>query len=140
MSDAQQSVLDAYFDGINGEHYESVGALFAPEGVLIAPGISARHGSTEIAAYFARALRPYPVHRDDPTRIIHAAGTATVEIEFAGALDSGEPISFAAVDIFDFDGLLRITRLTTWYDSHLVRQLLANARGAGSTSSPATGS
>ena len=32
------STVQAYFEGINDERYDDVGALFAPDGVLIAPG------------------------------------------------------------------------------------------------------
>ena len=51
--------LGAYFDGINGEDYESVAALFAIDGELIAPGTEPRRGREAIAAYFATALAPY---------------------------------------------------------------------------------
>jgi ketosteroid isomerase-like protein len=123
-----RAVLQAYFDGINEERYADVGALFAPDGVLLAPGLPPRRGREEIAGYFAAALAPYPVHRDEPTRTVLADRTATVEITFTGALASGAPMTFDAVDVFDFDGEGRIARLTTWYDSHLVRGRLAAAQ------------
>jgi len=123
-----RAVLRAYFDGINDERYGDVAALFEPGGVLVAPGVPTRRGPAEIAAYFAAALKPYPVHRDDPTRLVMADGTATVEITFTGALASGAPMTFDAVDVFDFGADGRITRLVTWYDSHLVRGRLAAAQ------------
>ncbi len=122
------AVLRAYFDGINGEDYAAVAALFAPGGTLIAPGTEPRTGADAIAAYFAAALAPYPEHYDDPTRIIHAATTATVEIHFTGRLASGAPLEFDAVDVFDFDADGRIERLSSWYDSHAVRMQLRRAR------------
>ncbi len=128
MRDAQQAVLDAYFDGINGERYEAVGALFAPGGTLVAPGLAPRTGPAEIAPYFAAALAPYPVHHDAPTRFVHAEGTVTVEITFTGELANGAPMTFEAVDVFDFDAEHRITRLLSVYDSHLVRRRLAEAQ------------
>ena len=124
-----QRVLDAYFDGINGERYGEVGALFAPAGELVAPGTEPRRGPQSIAAYFAAALAPYPVHHDEPTRVILAERTATVEITFTGRLADGTPLGFEAVDVFDFDADARILRLTSWYDSHAVRARLAEARG-----------
>ena len=81
MSEEQQRVVDAYFDGVNADRFAEVAALFAPDAQLIAPGVRPRRGPEEIAPYFAKALSGYPVHHDDPTRIVHAIGTTTVEIE-----------------------------------------------------------
>jgi len=128
MPGEPRAVLDAYFDGINEERYDDVGALFAPDGALVAPGVTPRRGPAEIARYFTAALAPYPVHRDDPTRSVLAGATATVEIAFTGALASGAPMAFDAIDVFDFDADGRIARLSTWYDSHLVRGRLAEAQ------------
>jgi ketosteroid isomerase-like protein len=128
LDDRRHAVLQAYFDGINEERYADVGALFAPDGVLVAPGVPPRRGPAEIAPYFSAALKPYPVHRDEPIRTVLADGTAMVEITFTGALASGAPMTFDAVDVFDFDGDGRIARLVTWYDSHLVRARLAAAQ------------
>jgi ketosteroid isomerase-like protein len=60
--------------------------------------------------------------------MILADSTATVEITFTGALASGSRMEFDAVDVFDFDDDGRIVRLTSWYDSHAVRQRLREAR------------
>ena len=51
-----------------------------------------------------------------------------VEIRFSGALASGERVGFDAIDVFDMgdDGL--ICRLSSWYDSHAVREQLRTAR------------
>ncbi|HVV91671.1 MAG TPA: nuclear transport factor 2 family protein [Solirubrobacterales bacterium] len=121
--------IEAYFDGVNAERFDDVAGLFAPDGVLIAPGTRPRREG-EIAAYFAAALAPYPDHRDDPTRVVVAGSTATVEIHFTGRTDSGAPLEFDAVDVFDFDEQGRIVRLSSWYDSHLVRGKLAEIRAA----------
>jgi ketosteroid isomerase-like protein len=120
--------LNAYFDGINGEDYASVAALFAPAGELVAPGTEVRRGRDAIAAYFAAALRPYPEHLDAPTRFIHAGDTVTVEIHFTGRMASGVPLEFDAVDVFDFDGDGLVGRLSSWYDSYGVRSQLRRAR------------
>jgi ketosteroid isomerase-like protein len=126
MSDIE-TTIHAYFEGINAERYDRVAALFAPDGVLIAPGIEPRRGAAEIEEYFGAALRIYPEHRDDATRIIVAGSTATVEIRFTGALESGVRMAFDAVDVFDFDDQGRIARLSSWYDSHAVRSQLRAA-------------
>lgn len=125
-----QSALTAYFDGINSERYGDVGALFAPDGELKAPGSRWLRGPSEVETYFAAALAPYPEHSDTPTRILVSGNTATVEIHFKGALAGGPAIEFDAVDVFDFDDEGRITRLTSWYDSHDVRSRLREARAA----------
>src|SRR4051794_4368033 len=102
MSDVERTI-HAYFEGINAERYDRVAALFAPDGMLIAPGIEPRRGPAEIEEYFRAALRVYPEHVDDPTRIVVAGSTATVEIRFTGALASGARLEFDAVDVFDLD-------------------------------------
>ena len=132
MSDIEATVR-AYFEGINTERYDRVAALFAPDAELIAPGVEPRRTHEEIEAYFAAVLRPYPEHLDDPTRILVAGRTVTVEIHFTGALASGARMEFDAVDIFDLDEQARIVRLTTWYDSHAVRSRLREAREAQPT-------
>jgi hypothetical protein len=94
----------------------------------VAPGVASRRGPEAIEAYFQAALSLYPEHLDDPTRIIVAGRTVTVEIRFTGALASGAPVTFDAVDVFDLDDDARITRLSSWYDSHDVRSQLRAAR------------
>ena len=121
------STVQAYFQGINDERYDDVGALFAPDGVMIAPGIEPKVGPDAVASYFRAALRLYPEHYDDPTRIIEAGSTVTVEIHFTGRLENGAPMEFDAIDVFDLDDEGRIVKLTSWYDSHAVRKTLRAA-------------
>jgi ketosteroid isomerase-like protein len=123
-------VLEAYFDRLNQEDYQGVGDLFAPNGELSAPGAGTLHGGSAVAAYLVAALRPYPEHLDQPTRFVYAGATVTVEIRFIGRTADGDPVEFDAVDIFDFDEHGAIARLTSWYDSHAVRQRLREIRGA----------
>ena len=122
-----RAVLDAYFAGINSERYEDVAALFAADGELVAPGVRPRIGRESIAGYFTLVLSRYPVHHDQPVRTLVDGSTATVEIAFTGELESGAPMTFEAVDIFDLDASGHITKLVTWYDSHLVRGRLVDA-------------
>ena len=136
MSDVEATIR-AYFEGINAERYDRVAALFAPDGVLIAPGTPPRRGPAEIEEYFRSALRIYPEHFDDPTRTVVAGSTATVEIHFTGALASGARMEFDAVDVFDMDAEGRIARLSSWYDSHAVRGQLRAALEAEAAGGPA---
>jgi uncharacterized protein len=119
-----RAVLGAYFDGINSERYDDVAALFAEDGTLAAPGMRPREGREAIAAYFPKVLARYPEHFDDATRILVDGRAAAVEITFTGKLDTGEPITFEAIDIFDLDAHGKITKLSTWYDSHSLRRQL----------------
>lgn len=132
------AALSAYFAGINSERYGDVGALFAPHGELKAPGSRLLRGPKEVETYFSAALGPYPEHLDEPTRILVCGRTATVEIHFRGALGGGAAIEFDAVDVFDFDDEGRISRLTSWYDSHDVRTRLREARAAAGAAAPQT--
>ncbi len=127
MSRDIAATIDAYFDGVNEERYEDVADLFAAETELVAPGTEPRRRE-DIAGYFAAALKPYPVHSDMPGRVLVFGSTALVEIHFTGRTASGFEIEFDAVDVFDFDDQNRITRLSSWYDSHLVRSRLREAR------------
>jgi len=127
---AHRAVLDAYFDGINNERYEDVAALFAPDASLFAPGFPVQRGRAEIGAYFPRVLAPYPKHHDQPTRFTITDDTAVVHIHFEGALASGEPLTFDAVDVFDFAADGSIAELSTWYDSHAVLGRLTAALAA----------
>jgi ketosteroid isomerase-like protein len=120
--------VQAYFDAINGEDYAAIEDLFTADAELVAPGTEPRRGPAEIADYLRAALAPYPDHLDEPTRIIDAGATVVVEIRFAGALASGERVAFDAVDVFDVQSDGRIARLSSWYDSHAVRQQLRTAR------------
>ena len=115
--------LDAYFAGVNEDRFDDVAALFAPEATLTAPGVGPLKRD-EIAGYLEAALKGYPTHRDDPTRTVLAERTATVEITFTGERADGTPITFDALDVFDFDADGRITRLRTWFDSHELRKRL----------------
>lgn len=119
-----EQVIQAYFDGVNEERYDDVGALFAADGTLRAPGIEELRGGGDVATYFAAALRRYPEHDDHPTRVVAAGHTVLVEIHFTGRLESGTVVEFDAVDVFDLDAERRIVSLSSWYDSHRVRQLL----------------
>jgi ketosteroid isomerase-like protein len=115
--------LEAYFSAVNEDRFDDVAALFAPDATLSAPGVGPL-GPDEIAPYLAKALSGYPTHHDEPTRTLLAEHAATVEITFTGAMADGTPITFEALDVFDFDAHGRITRLRTWFDSHELRKKL----------------
>jgi ketosteroid isomerase-like protein len=122
--------IAAYFESINSEDWERLATLFHDDAELRGPGTPPRIGGDAVASYFRDALRPYPVHHDEPTREIYAGDTVTVEIHFEGQLANGAPIAFDAVDVFDFvDG--RIKRESSWYDSYYLRAMLLEAAARG---------
>jgi ketosteroid isomerase-like protein len=131
-----ETTLAAYFSGMNAENYDQVAALFTPDARLKAPGCDWVQGVEAVEGYYRAALGPYPEHRDEATRTIIADSVATVEIHFSGALASGVPLEFDAVDVFDFDDAGKITHLTSWYDSHAVRSELRAARAAAEAQAP----
>ena len=124
MPDPQRT-LDAYFAAVNEDRFDDVAALFTPDATITAPGAGTVK-QPGIAAYLTSALSGYPTHHDEATRTLHADHAATVEITFTGELADGRRIAFDALDVFDFDAQARITKLTTWFDSHtLFKQLRA---------------
>jgi uncharacterized protein (TIGR02246 family) len=139
VEDRVRATIAAYFDCLNGEDWDGLAALFTEDAELVAPGGRPWRGRERVKGYFRAALAPYPDHRDEPTRVIVAGTTATVEIHYEGALAGGAPLSFDAVDVFDLndDGL--IERLSSWYDSHEVRRRLTEARAAAGPAPAADG-
>ncbi len=129
QEDAIAAAIQGYFESINSEDWRRLAGLFHEQAELRAPGTRPRVGGEGVASYYRDALSPYPEHHDEPTRVIPAGSTVTVEIHFEGRLANGRPMSFDAVDVFDFvDG--RIHRLSSWYDSHRVRRDLLEAMTA----------
>jgi ketosteroid isomerase-like protein len=122
-----RQIIQAYFDRMNSEDWEGLGDLFAEDAVLEAPGFPRQRGRETVSGYFRAALGIYPKHYDDPVRIVVAGDTVTVNIHYEGTLANGYQLSFDAVDVFELrDG--KIVEETSWYDSHMVRQALLEAR------------
>ncbi len=112
---------------MNAEDWDGLGQLFHEEAELEAPGFPRKQGRQAVQAYFRSALSIYPVHYDDPVRVVISGNTATVNIHYEGDLANGYHLSFDAVDVFDMrDGL--IGELTSWYDSYDVRRALLQGR------------
>lgn len=124
MARSVEEVVGRYFECLNGEDWAGLAELFAERAELVAVGSRPRSGREEVLDYYRRALAPYPEHRDEPTRVLVAEGTATVEIRYRGATPEGRPVEFDAVDVFDVEHG-RIERLTSWYDIADVRRQLA---------------
>ena len=118
-----RKTLDAYFSAVNEDRFDDVAALFAPDATLTAPGVGPLEARRDRGLPGQGAERlPEPPRRTDAHAARRAA--ATVEITFTGETTDGTPITFDALDVFDFDEHGRITRLRTWFDSHELRKKL----------------
>ena len=122
-------LIDAYFDALNGERWESIGGLFASDATLHAPGTDPKIGNGEISLYFAALLAPYIEHRHEVTRRHESGDVVTVEVHVRAQLANGESVEFDAVEIFDVTAA-SISRVRRLYDSQQLRRDLAQALAA----------
>ena len=118
--------VSAYFEAINGEDWDALAGLWAPDAELYPAGGRPRQGREEIGAYYPRLLAGWVEHVDQPGRRITEANTVVVEIAFTGTTREGRSVAFDAVDIFDLAGPL-IRRLSIWYDTAAVLRQVQGA-------------
>ncbi len=123
VSEARQVVAE-YFVCLDTENWERMTELWHPDASLRAVGARPRSGRGEVIGYFSRLFRPWPQHRDVPTRIVVADNVVTAEVRFEGITPGGRAVTFEAVDVFDLDDG-RIRALSNWYDIDFVRRSLA---------------
>ena len=110
-----RDVVQRYFDCVNNDTWDAFRELWHPDCVTTPVEGPQRHGIDEVLALYPALLAPFPVHFDDPTRVLVSGSSATVEIHFTGQRQDGRTIEFDALDVFDLeDGLIR--RLRYWYD------------------------
>lgn len=123
MTRTNRDTIDAYFDAINSENWDALAELWHEDPVWRAVGARRRRGKDDVLAYYPRALSLYPDHHDEPTRVIEAGDTVTVEITFTGTTPEGKPVTFDAVDVFDLeDGMIR--GFSSWFDMDELRAQL----------------
>jgi ketosteroid isomerase-like protein len=116
--------VQRYFECINGEDWDGLREILAPDVELRPVGVPPRHGVEAAVDYYATLLAGFPAHDDQPTRFLVSGDSVTVEIHYEGRTTSGVPVAFDAVDVFDLeDG--RIQRISIWYDTHDVRRQVA---------------
>jgi ketosteroid isomerase-like protein len=124
-----EQAVRRYFECIDNEDWAGLRSLFAPAATLRAVGARPRSGVDEIVDYYERALRPWTHHTDNPTRIVAAGDTFTVEVTFTGETPDGRTVTFDAVDIFDLsDG--SIVAFSSWYDTDYARRQLITTSSA----------
>src|SRR5438067_1100585 len=121
-----REVIRRYFDCVNNDRCEEFRELWHPDCVTTPVDGPDRHGIEEVLGLYQLNLAPFPSHFDDPTRVLVAGDSATVEIHFTGTMPDGRVVEFDALDVFDLeDGLIR--RLRYWYDSApILAQMMAS--------------
>jgi ketosteroid isomerase-like protein len=119
-----EEVVRRYFWCMDNEEWEQMAPLWHPDAVMRATGARLREGRAHVIELLSKLFEPWPEHRDEPTRLIHAGDTVVVEVTFTGRTRDGRAVSFDAVDVFDLrDG--QIVRMSNWYDTAYARRQLA---------------
>ena len=118
-----RSLVEEYFDAVNGHDWEALSRIFHPD-------VTVRHGESITASGRERAIKllravvaQFEAHHDRPARVLIDGQVATVEVAFTGTLPNGTEVAFGAVDLIDTDGET-ITRVASWYDTAVVLPLL----------------
>lgn len=116
----------SYFRCLDTEDWSRMADLWTADAELLAVGARPRKGRDDVIGYFAKLFDPWSEHEDRPTRVVVAEAEQTVlaEVTFSGTPPGGGPVSFDAVDVFDFRDD-RIRKLSNWYDVALARKALA---------------
>ncbi|WP_166462945.1 nuclear transport factor 2 family protein [Amycolatopsis acidicola] len=123
-----RAVVERYFAAINSDSFGDLAKVFAEDVEIHTVGAPAVAGREAALGHFPKILAGYAEHEDRVTRWIEATDAITTEIDFAGRLRDGRPITFSALDVFDLrDGL--ITKVTTWYDTRALRRQLVPPQG-----------
>ncbi len=120
--------VEAYFARINTDAFDDLADVFAEDAEVHVPGNRPVRGRAAISDLYRRIFAPWEVHNDEPVRVVRAGRTVTVEVRFTGELAGGERFAFDGLDVIDLDENGLITRLTNWYDSHALREKMAEAR------------
>ena len=114
----------SYFDALNDEDWDGFGIIWAEDASVHAVGARPRHGVGEVLDLYKKIFEHWPRHVDIPGRTFIDGDTVTVEVHFVGTTDEGRDVEFDAIDVIDLeDG--RIKRITTWYDTARVSELIA---------------
>jgi mannose-6-phosphate isomerase-like protein (cupin superfamily) len=92
-----------YFEHMNADEFDLLAEQFAADAQVVVPGAPIANGRDEIQGLYRRIFRVWSQHHD-------------------------APVEFDAVDVFDLDDSGLIAKLTNWYDSHAVREMLRAAR------------
>lgn len=127
-TDAAPAAVRTYFDAVNAEDWATFATVWPDNPELVAVGSPPRRGRDAVLAYYPRLLTGWTEHLDEIRRVTVSADRAVVEIHFTGRHQTGGPVEFDAVDVFELaDG--RIRRLSIWYDVAALRAKLVPSPG-----------
>ncbi|MFN2539642.1 MAG: nuclear transport factor 2 family protein [Mycobacteriales bacterium] len=115
QADEVRALVAQYFDCANNDDFEGLAKLFHEDAVSRPVNAPPLVGRDAVLTMYPQVLAPFPVHCDDPVRILVSGQTAAVNIHFTGTMTDGKVIEFDAVDVIEYeDGLIR--RISYWYD------------------------
>ncbi len=114
-------MIERYIAGINSENWDGLAELWHDDAESKVTASRSRSRKEDVLAYYPKALAPLPKRWDEPTKVIVAGDTVTVEMDFAGETADGKSVEFEAVDSFDLeDGKIR--RFSSWFDIDVIRR------------------
>ena len=109
--------VKAYFRLVNEEKFDEFFALFHPEIEFNAPYNFKVQGLEKVKPFYLRVPTNYPEHVDTPVDIFVSGNRAAAFIDFVGKTKDGIPVSFMAMDGFEFeDG--KIKKMNMFFDSY----------------------
>jgi hypothetical protein len=117
--------LTAYLVRLEASDVDGLAALFAPDATVLSPFL----GSQAPRPFFTKVRAASGRSRIEPLDIfasVRGQPCAVCYFNYHWQLKDGSAISFACVDVFDFDAAGLIERLTIVYDTHPVRQVVAD--------------
>lgn len=118
--------VTTYFDSLNAEDWDGLRTIWAEDAAVFAVGARPRYGVDDAMDLYTRIFKNWSRHLDVPGRTLIDGDTVMVEVHFVGTTTAGREVEFDAVDVIDLAGG-RIKRITTWYDTARVLDLIAGA-------------
>ena len=115
------AVVARYFQYLNAEEWEKMAELWHADARLDASGARLRVGPDAAVEYLRKALAPYALHDDTPTKVSFDGSLAIVEVHYVGTTHDGQDVVIDAQSTYEVADD-RILRLTTRYDVERIRQ------------------
>lgn len=113
-------IIQSYFHALErGDEY-AILQLFADNGIVVSP----LYGRMKASDFFEQLFEDTAQSLITLIQIFKGSLTrsAAAHIRYRWTIEDEEPISFEAVDIFEFDSQKKIFKLTIIYDTAFVRE------------------
>ena len=113
-------IIQSYFHALErGDEYATL-QLFAENAIVVSP----LYGRMKATDFFEQLFEDTAQSLITLIQIFKGAKTRSVaaHIRYRWTMEDEEPISFEAVDIFEFDSQRKIFKLTIIYDTAFVRE------------------